>query len=97
MKRPAFDPEDLKYCNCAQCGAELLGESRCNVERAMLWYSPTDFPPVVAGRVLGRPYCRACLSPKRPPPPWRGTKDDESPWGENAVRHLEDGGESCPS
>lgn len=81
---------ELTYCDCAGCGRVCLGDSFKG------WYarqSTTDrerVPAPVAGRILGRPYCKDCLaSPSHntdalPPP------KDESPWQQNAVRALEE-------
>ena len=77
--------DDVPMCNCAECQCELYGESA----RGQIALGPGS-PEFVAGRIYGRPYCSACLQVRRPPP-GQGTKDDESPWGENAVRALEDG------
>lgn len=90
--RGAATPE-IKLCNCAECGCELLGESmfpwvleRPDRERA-------ELPGVVYCRVKGRPYCKACAERPAPRPfsSWGGPHDGEpSPWLENAVRELED-------
>ena len=56
--------EKLKFCNCAGCAKELLGDSWKD------WYFEQDadlqrrLPPPVAGRLYGRPYCDLCLSEK---------------------------------
>lgn len=58
-KRMTFN--DMKVCNCADCGRLLLGLAHAD------WYAEqteTDrarFPPLLAGRINGRPYCGQCL------------------------------------
>lgn len=80
-------PADVKLCNCAECGHEIIGES------SKEWYkeqSPTvqDQLRCVEGHINGRPYCALCLKKKRIPgkKEWRG---DPNPSRENAIRHLE--------
>ena len=55
------DPDEVRMCNCASCGMELLG----SVEREWaLSLSPTErarFPQLVAGRIRERPYCMGCF------------------------------------
>jgi hypothetical protein len=82
--------DELKLCDCAECGRELVGLSM------LPWYSTlthaerSNYPPLVGGHVKGRPYCAWCLSvPARRPPGGRAGRCDPSPWTENAVRHLE--------
>ena len=84
-----IDPEDVKLCNCADCGRELLGESMRDLE------IPTEVPHV-KGRILGRPYCRSCLKIKRTAirvASWLNGMLEPDPSGENAVRELEDADE----
>jgi len=52
--------EDIKLLNCASCRRELLGDSPGNVSHGLALLG-TDAPPIVAGRVDGRPYCSRCL------------------------------------
>lgn len=49
--------------NCAGCDRELLGPSEA--------HRPAGSHPYgyVAGRIMGRPYCGDCLSPRRTPIP----------------------------
>lgn len=90
MIRRAVDPESIRYCDCAVCGRELLGESLENVQLAMSHFGPDHLPGRVAGRVWGRPLCHACLEPHAPPP-GRATADDgPGPWYENARRAAEE-------
>jgi hypothetical protein len=88
----------VKLCNCAQCDCELLGKSMTNLLRAGFLdhlNKPNPLPELVAGRMLGRPYCLACIStPKPKVKPARGWshhyKTDDDPAQQNAVRELED-------
>ena len=54
--------ERLKFCNCAGCGREVLGDSFYG------WYYDQPehiqrlLPIPVAGRIHGRPYCDLCLA-----------------------------------
>jgi hypothetical protein len=58
--------EDLKYCTCAGCGAEALGESMREHHRG-LPIAVRLVTPIVAGRIHGRPYCNSCLRLRHPP------------------------------
>lgn len=84
-----MNAEDVKLCNCAECGCELLGDSM------RVWYfshsedKRKQLPQLVYLHLNGRPYCMGC-SRKKPPPQRKGTRNDISPWQENAIRHLED-------
>jgi hypothetical protein len=58
---------DLRVCDCAGCGVRLLGESHEWVRDALADAHPLRververvLPAPVAGRVAGRPVCRAC-------------------------------------
>lgn len=59
------DPESIRLCNCCYCRCTLLGSS----EHA--WWSDLteqqrgQHPPLVAGRIAGRPYCGECLRRER--------------------------------
>jgi hypothetical protein len=58
--------DDVKMLNCADCGAELLGESMADLEGTRVSVShfrhgSVVLPPLVRGRIDGRPYCRACF------------------------------------
>jgi hypothetical protein len=74
----------LKYCNCAGCDREILGDSFRGVPGL-------ENEPKVAGRIFGRPYCSLCLSVQRPSSSGKcSTRDNgPDPWYENAVRELE--------
>lgn len=82
-KKTEIDPLDLKACNCAQCGVELLS-------REHMAYAIEHRLQVVRGYALGRPYCALCLS-DRPVPNPPARPDDTSPAQDNAVRAMEDG------
>lgn len=49
-----------RVCNCAGCTVLLLGESMKGYPAVI---RRTSRPQFVAGRVLGRPYCAACIVP----------------------------------
>lgn len=92
VKQVHRDPEEIRMCDCAQCGAILCGES----ERAWLGSIAASqaaaFPPCVAGRIFGRPYCANCLRcRKRDPRAARPAvaEDSAGPWADNAIRALE--------
>ena len=53
--------EDVRMCNCADCGCTLLGIQQPDSVQPLL----ADLEartPYVAGRIKGRPYCERCLS-----------------------------------
>ncbi len=77
----------LRFCNCAQCGRELVGES-CRGAWASMSERQRKAMPIVRGRIHGRPYCDECLEESQPPA-HAATRDETSPWQENAVRALE--------
>jgi hypothetical protein len=58
-----------KMCNCRICRRPLLGDChRDEYDREIqAGTKPYDLPQLVAGRINGVPYCRACLSSGRPP------------------------------
>jgi len=79
--------EDVKICNCAGCGRELLA-GRYRTRRSRLPEQVRD-NPIVAGHILDRPYCAACLT-VREITPGRSTPDDDGgPWQQNAVKAME--------
>ena len=79
--------DDLLMCDCAGCGREILGETM------LTRLTPAELAdlgmPVVRGRVLGRPYCAACLDVRRPPSHAGRADDGGGPGWDNGVRHLE--------
>ena len=107
IKIPLLDPDDVGLCNCALCGCELLGErTRLLLDDGVI-RTHAELPPDVAGRIMGRPYCSACLAHRNSdaadmlipqiPGVGRGDggnsswADDSSPWQENNIRIMEDG------
>lgn len=52
-----------KVCNCAECRQELLGSCHeVDVEMAgKLRQLTAGLPPIVEGRIEGRPYCYRCF------------------------------------
>lgn len=69
--------DEVKVCNCAECGDELIISSTRNE---------------VGGRINGRPYCKACIEAK-PRPTTLGTSgpvEEIDPWQENNIRAMED-------
>jgi hypothetical protein len=89
-KQMAFSLEDdVKMCNCAGCGCDLLGESMHGVDIPKKVRK--DLPPFVRGRILERPYCGPCLATMpRSSLVDRFTPGDPDPSRENAVRALEE-------
>lgn len=55
--------DDLRICNCASCGEELLGDSMLG------WYNDAKpgvkrlymCPEPIEMRINGRPYCKKCI------------------------------------
>lgn len=83
---------DIRYCNCAGCGTELLGDSSENLAIALRYYRFSDLPRMVTGRIMGRPYCLNCLQVRKiPSRPATFDKDGSSPYQDNAIRDMEDG------
>lgn len=63
---PALPPfDDWRLVNCAECRTACVGESMRPVFAAA-GEEPPGVMPFVAGRIMGRPYCPACLA-LRPP------------------------------
>ncbi len=89
MKRIKLDRDDLRYCNCAQCGVELLGESMGN--RVLAMALGLEQEQMVKGRILGRPFCGSCLVVRKPPPSAATPEEDGGPWQQNAIRDMEEG------
>lgn len=54
---------DLKACNCAGCQEVLLASCHAEELRAARTAGDdtTGVPPLVGGRIDGRPYCQRCL------------------------------------
>lgn len=51
---------DLTVCNCAGCGAILLGEKMAAMFSQGLYRTLATVPPPVARRLCERPYCAQC-------------------------------------
>jgi len=85
--------EDIKMCNCSECGVELVGLSERDWYDQLTVDEMRKYPSLTAARVHGRPFCKRCLeSPLRFPGGYSGPifMDDPGPWEENAVRAFED-------
>lgn len=54
---------DIKLCNCACCGKELLGHAMLNWYVTLSEEQRKRLPPPIGGRINGRPWCAACLAP----------------------------------
>lgn len=86
---------ELKLCNCAGCECELLGESCAAYVASLSKRHRNSLPSPVAGRILGRPYCKMCLR-LHESFGGGGRRLGRTPAEENhtlgaAVRRLEDG------
>ena len=55
-------PNDVKVCNCADCGRLLIGKQSEPWFLAHYDRTNLDYDPVVAGRISDRPYCGDCLT-----------------------------------
>lgn len=53
--------QDVKMCDCAGCGTVMLGESMAKEALGPSLF-PLGRPPMVHGRIDGRPYCRPCFA-----------------------------------
>jgi hypothetical protein len=51
------DLDDVKMCNCAQCGKELLGRSMLGWYNELSLANQRRYPPPCAGYIDLRPYC----------------------------------------
>jgi hypothetical protein len=80
--------ENLKVCDCAECGTTLLGPS----EAARFGLKDAPYP-FIAGRIKGRPYCVHCLYPQptRKHGGVRRLDDEGGPAWENMIRTMEGG------
>ena len=78
---------DVKMCNCAGCGMELLAQQyRTRIHRLPEQLRSKTF---CEGHIHDRPYCAACLT-VREITPGRATMDDDGgPWQQNAVKAME--------
>lgn len=80
--------DDVRVCDCAGCGCEMVSQDECLRVPAELIAGRV----VVACRLAGRPYCSPCSEVKvipcgRGDPGWL---TNDSPYQQNAIRHLED-------
>lgn len=57
---PHPDSLDLKLCNCARCGIEILGESNLPWWKRLPKLLRQRYQPMVDVRMGGRPYCKFC-------------------------------------
>ena len=74
----ACKKENVKACNCGDCGKELFVVKLLNINQ-------------VRRRIRGRPYCEDCPKTEigKPLIPKRVTLNDISPWQENNIRTME--------
>jgi hypothetical protein len=88
MPMKEIDYEDVKLCNCAECGRPMLGRSMIGQPLPQCF----DGHLWCGGYLDSRPYCEDCIKPRqRPVPPGRSGKDDDwSPSGENGVKAMEE-------
>ena len=105
LKPTIRSAEDVRVCNCANCGYELLGFLSAAEEVALTKLSNGERLKLpmrsVAARLNGRPYCRPCsasvLAPAgsnrstRTPrnPRQPGPPNEDSARRDNAVRCME--------
>lgn len=67
MPRTMIPADDVKLCDCAKCGREMLGESMKYVAFGRLPPEYRCLYPVFA-RVRDRPYCALCYPFVKPSP-----------------------------
>ena len=62
---------DVRLCNCAKCGVELVGERMANAVAEGIVELPELYQDHgrVEGRYKGRPYCFGCIATVVPPLP----------------------------
>jgi hypothetical protein len=84
-------PEMASVLNCSVCNQLMITKASREKFRAETRKAWSSGYLVVFNndRIRGRPLCPRCCVPKPPVGP-QGTKEP-SPWGENAVRAMEDG------
>jgi len=61
MGDPSLEMDDVRLCNCASCGQELMGESMRTWRKTLTAIQRQRMPKLVAGRLEDRPYCAICL------------------------------------
>ncbi len=79
--------DDIRVCNCANCGHECVSAEQA----AQLTKRQLERFRLLRGRIIGAPYCSVCLVVRRPPDRVAKREDDSGPWGQNAIRDMEDG------
>jgi hypothetical protein len=80
-----------RFCDCANCGRECLGEKTWAALPAPLTEVAGKPRLHVAGRINDRPWCNECLKVRRVPGPLGRGAPEPSPWQENVIKLLEDG------
>lgn len=87
------EPDTMRVCNCAQCGAEMLGESEEPNRLALTEMWKRALPKPVYRRQCGRPYCKGCATHQRSARERTasspGPLEDGSPWQDVAIRAME--------
>ncbi len=89
--------DNLKFCNCAECGIELLGDRH----KDLPWQTilAERLPQSVFERVNDRPYCLTCylridnlrsVSRYYARPVNCKYVGEDSPWQQNAIKSWED-------
>ncbi len=84
MGTPIAVAPEIKLCNCAGCGRELLGDSLREWYFRLEPWEQLTFPEPVFCRIKGRPYCSACVKgsshhPKERPAPRPDPIDPPAP------------------
>lgn len=59
-------PPRLRVCECAACGSVCCRESIMLSVPRLINARNLDWIRVLAGRILGRPYCEVCLPARMP-------------------------------
>ena len=54
--------EELRFCNCAQCGKLLLGDRYKDWYKSLTRDERREHEPPVDARIGGRPYCHECCN-----------------------------------
>lgn len=80
----------LKFCNCAGCDKEILGDSFARWYEGAAPNIKKDFPNgAVAARIKGRPYCSKCVEEEESPKPTIVLVPDVVPTRNDCVDKLE--------
>ena len=57
-----LEEKNARICDCAGCGQVLLGNNPPQREMILLaGRMGVELPPIVIGKIRGRPYCRDCV------------------------------------